>query len=503
MKKNKKSGVAFLLAFYLVSQFFYIFLFQTPGTVRANTLLNSYDTLDNPRLSFASTLNGSLIPGSTTISINTSSVPDADLTNLFPFDTVAIGTNGFCSGSICTVSSRSASLTTFELTKGITNGVSSGDPVIATQSSKHTIKFNVTSSLNTGYKVRVLIPAGASNMNDGKPDGLGNAGFDLNSVGTGDFTCADSVNNTTGWSSTSVSTTTPGFLEFVCTTTNTNVVSGTTITVTIGTGSKKIINPAPKLGHTRGVADTYNLRIFTLNASSSPIDSDIISVAPVDGVLVSATINAVLNLTISGENSGTTRCGVTTGVTTTATTVPFGEISTPAAWNNASQKITASTNALNGYSISVAQDSLFYSDTNGDGALGSPDKYIPDIPCDTGKTCTTSSPGQWQSSSPVTNGWGYSLDNNGGSAGNGLTNPPATARLPFIYNTTSVGNCTAGTTYCARSFGLSSTTYNEIANSTGPVAAQDFYMCYRLSIPPTQEAGYYQTRVLYQALAKF
>ncbi len=464
------------------------------------------DTLSNSRLSFYGQVNGNHSAGATSIAIKTSRTsympPDINTNHLFPLDAIAIGPNGVCDGSTCKVS-KIQSTSAFTLIKGLTVGASDGDPIYATQSAIHTITFKNQTTVVNG-SVEVYIPAGGSSSgesNDGAPNGGSYAGFDMNNLTSSNVTCSGgSVTWTPQAPAAYQLVGSTRYHKFSCTYSGT-LSSGSSVTFTIGDTSKKLINPAPKVTgsytHAQGTADTYNALIRLLDGSTNIIDSIIITISTIEAVLVSATVNPSLTFQIEGQNSGTI-CGQTLNVTSsTAYSVPFGDITQTNTFLNAAQKLTISTNAANGYEIRVAEDDELSADLDGD---GTPETTLPDTTCDD-SLCTHTTSDDWDSTS--TNGFGYSLQN------------ISAASVEFQYSDTS-GNCSGGT-YCARNFacvnGLnpanpSACSTNDssaakIASSTTVASSESLYVCYRLNVGTTQQAGYYQTRIYYIATAKF
>jgi hypothetical protein len=382
--------------------------------------------------------------------------------------------------------------TTFSTITASTIGVANGDTVYASQSASHTLAFTNQSSINQGA-IRVLIPAGSntSGSSDGAPDGLSTAGFDFNGIASANITCPTGGGVGTWQAATATSSATFGsnYHAFECRFAGT-LSAAQALTMTIGNTSRALINPAPKTGHTQGLADTYNVRIQLLQYPNyNVVDSVIVTVSPIEGVLVSATVNPSLTFQISGVAAATTKCGVSTSVTTTATAVPFGDITTTGAFYDAAHLLAVSTNATSGYVVKVAEDDELSADTNGD---GTPDTIISDTTCD-GANCSATTPGRWNTT--TTNGWGYSLEN-------------STSTVPFQYSTTS-GNCSGGS-YCAKQLACNNSTNcssvtaaQQIGSSSAPSSTQQLYVCYRLNVSATQQAAYYQTRILYFASGTF
>ncbi len=475
-----------LLYFFIFFQGTYLFLVKIPPVTDSGNLYSASDTLSNSRLSYYAKVSGAQSVGTSNWTIQNSGNPDVNTSHLFPQDTISIGNMG--SLKVATVSGT----TTFSTVTASTIGVANGDTVYASQSASHTLAFTNQSSINQGA-IRVLIPAGSntSGSNDGAPDGLSSAGFDFNSIAAANITCPTGGGVGTWQTATATASSTFGsnYHAFECRFAGT-LSAAQALTMTVGNTSRALINPAPKTGHTQGLADTYNLRIQLLQYPSyNVVDSVIVTVSPIEAVLVSATVNPSLTFQISGVAAAATHCGVSTSVTTTATAVPFGDITTTGAFYDAAHLLAVSTNATSGYVVKVAEDDELSADTNGD---GTPDTTLSDTTCD-GANCSATTTGRWNTT--TTNGWGYSLEN-------------STSTVPFQYSTTS-GNCSGGS-YCAKQFACNNSTNcagvtaaQQIASSTAPSSTQQLYVCYRLNVSATQQAAYYQTRILYFASGTF
>jgi len=491
MKKIYRAVSRLIIFFLVFFQFSYVFLAKLPQRqiAESGNITSASDTLSNSRLSYYAKVSGAHNAGATTIDIKSSASPDNDTNHLFPKDLVSVGPNGPTTPK--TVASI-VNTTSFTTTTGLTVGASDGDAIYATQSATHTLAFTTASTVNQGA-IRVLVPAGdqTSGSNDGKPDGVATAGFDFNTMTGGSVTCPTGGSVT--WqtaSATASSAFAQNYHAFECRFAGS--LASTALTMTIG-GSTKLVNPAPKSAHAQGTADTYNVKIQLLEYPQyAVVDTVIVTVSPIEAVLVSATVNPSLTFTIAGIAASQTKCNVTTTVATTVDTVPFGDINSTSTFYNAAHTITAATNAPSGYTIKVAEDDNLRKDVS---------TTIADTVCDSGKACTQAGPpgtqGQWQTTS--TAGWGYSLQNS------------TVTTIAFNYNDTSGGTCDGSTTYCAKPFNCNnlsttcSATYqaDTIASSAAPSATQTFYVCYRLNVSGTQATGYYQTRVIYYASAIF
>jgi hypothetical protein len=119
-------------------------------------------------------------------------------------------------------------------------------------------------------------------------------------------------------------------------------VSGGVKTILIGTSTPLITNPNP------GTPTSYVIRVAG-TMESGTADT---RVAIIDDVTVTASIDSTFTFTISAVNSGLTYNGTTTSITTTATTIPFGSL-TPNTPKVAAQRLNVTTNASNGFTVTV------------------------------------------------------------------------------------------------------------------------------------------------------
>jgi hypothetical protein len=158
------------------------------------------------------------------------------------------------------------------------------------------------------------------------------------------------------------------------------------------------------------------------------------------------------------------------GVATTATSVPFGIIS-PNSFYQGCQDLIVSTNAGNGYSVTVQESSVM---RTADGRFS-----IPDTTCD-GGTCSESTAAAWTNATK--NGFGHTCFNQ--------LNHDCNAAYSSGTNFRQVANMAAGET--AQSVMSSSTA----ATATGRVK-------YRLSAGAAQAAGTYTTIITYTILGTF
>ena len=472
----------FLGSFLIVS----LLAFTQPQALDSANLTSVADTLSTSRLSYYGSLNGAHTVGATLLTVNTSGSPSTSTANLFSGDSVWVGDAG--TGSTYTVDDI-LDTDEFQITAGLGSGdVEDDDVIIASRSATHTVTFTTATAIPNGA-IRILIPSGANNNNDGIPN---HDGFDYG-VDTPSLT-APTGGGVTSWETATATASagtgcTAGNHCFEARYNGTNTAT-TALTFTIG-GANKLINPAPGASHTAGTADTYTVTVQHLKdrlQDYAVVDSTTIKIAVIESVRVTATVDPSLTFTVAGAASGATRCGTTTDVTTTATAVPFGSVSL-AAYNDASQTLSAVTNAAGGYAVTMISDDQL--SVGGDHST-----EIVNTDCDS-ENCTDTTSGEWSTENDVS-GFGFSIQNVDAST------------VPFEYST-ATGNCTG--TYCARmipSTATASETPDDtdtalsiMSKTTIPTTTEDMYVCYRLTVATTQTAGDYENNITYVATATF
>jgi hypothetical protein len=491
--KEKKLITKLTLFFFVFFQASYIFLVKLPRPVGSANFINISDTISNSRLSYRAGVATGAANGSV-ITIDSSGNADNNTNHLFPKDTVCFAgpnLNGCYQQSTYTVANIVNS-TTFNISPPLGNTpLGANDYVIATQSAIHTITFTLASAVPSNGDILITIPAVdiAGQTNDGFPDtntSIATNGFDLNGLGTSNIAVSSSGCNN-NWTVAAVTAGTASTDHTIRIDRNTDTcAAGSTITVTIGDNNKKLINPAPILsGHTQGVADIYTINVKTRDGADNTLDESNVKVAVIEGVLVSATIQETLSVTVSGVSSGTSACGQTTNVATTATSVPWGTIANFGTFLHAAQTVTVSTNAVSGYTVKIAEnDQMGRNGITCTGAnAGEAQNCIQDTTC--GPTaCSETTSQDWTSTSYY--GMGYSLANISGTD------------AAFTYNE-------SGRTFSAKQFAdlEASETQQTIMSKSTPAASSQAYVCYRLNVSATQPAGYYFNRIAYTATATF
>lgn len=142
----------------------------------------------------------------------------------------------------------------------------------------------------------------------------------------------------------------PSALPTVTTSTTGYTCSGGTLPAGAATSAvTAVVNPTKQAA--AGTADVYYVGIQTNAGESARV-----KFAIVEGVVVSATVDAILEFQIAGTSSGVTVKNTTTNVTTSATTIPFGTLPLTPQSRVGAQELTVRTNASDGFFVYVFQD---------------------------------------------------------------------------------------------------------------------------------------------------
>ncbi len=452
--------------------------------VKSSPVTNLRDQLSSAQLSYFARLSADTTAGSSLITIMTSSgsAPSINNYNLFIGDTLAIGNTG--GGSNNYVVSDTGGTNSISLTSSISSDNAFGGAyAVATRSAIHTISFSPASSVTEG-KWQVLIKATSTSgesHSDGMPD---QNGFDAHGLLSSDITCPWSATASVGTTAV-VSSNSYHLITCALPVGGTNPVgSGSTGTIIIG-NTNKLINPAPAVSHTVGQAnasaDTYTFIIRHTDSSDTIISNDttIGKIALTESVKVTATIDPTITFYIDAigtSTPGLTRCGTTlsSGASnSTATSVNFGSISL-GQFNTLAQRFTCSTNATNGYTIQVFENTPL-TITSGTATT------IPDTTCDAATPCDVNNSANWVTDISSSK-FGYSLESISSS--------------PVAFE--------AGASFAAKPFGQGYANAKTIMNRTSTPATEDrAYICYRVTASNFQEAGTYQNQINFIATATF
>lgn len=477
MLKNKK----FLTTSFLI--FLITFLFLSPKTANAGALDSVSDTLSTSRLSFFGQIGTGSTATELTINVG-SSGPSTDTANLFPGDTVLLGNDDTASEYTVDDIVSSSQFTT-------TSGVDSADNdtndvIVASRSATHTISLAANSVISNGsFEVLIKSTSNSDKSKDGLPD---QDGFDFGddsvdpsvvcekSSGSGTYSFSAGTAKYYGETG---CTANGGYHCFECTYTGDSAADDV-VSITIG-ATQPLINPSPDGVGSPGDADDYIIKVRHKNNGGVTIDDKDASVAVVESVRVSATVDPTITFEINGISADSgSYCGVSRdsgSIDTTAYSVPFGSL-VLGAFNDAVQELTCITNADSGYSVTVIEDDQMSID-------GENSVELDDTDCDA-DTCSYSSNGAWESENDES-GFGYSIEN------------VDAANVTFAY-----GDC--GTSFCARAFPSTADGHDPVQvmyNTSTPSGNENAYVCYRLAIGTTQEPGDYENAITYVATATF
>ena len=144
-----------------------------------------------------------------------------------------------------------------------------------------------------------------------------------------------------------LATTTSSFTLTICATDS--VATSTVVNLAIASSTSIITNP--------NSTQSYVIRVQTLNQGTATLDQADTRVAILSNVRVTASVDTSFTFTVSGLPSGTAINGVTTSTTTSATAIGFGTLDpTVNASTTAGQRLNVTTNAVNGFTVTVKED---------------------------------------------------------------------------------------------------------------------------------------------------
>jgi hypothetical protein len=185
--------------------------------------------------------------------------------------------------------------------------------------------------------------------------------FDLSGLSTTDISMTIGGGGATLGASNGVGqwglSTSTHFIEFQAPTDG-GAASSSAFVITVGDEAGTMItNPS--------ATTSYEISIGTSGTSTIP-DNGQTRVAIIENVYVSANINTTLSFNIHGTSTGAVCNGAdATFASSTNTTLPFGNLQagTP---KTLCQDLSVATNAIHGYTVTVAEDAPFQSSTGAD-----------------------------------------------------------------------------------------------------------------------------------------
>lgn len=355
----------------------------------------------------------------------------------------------------------------------------------------HTIVFTTAKAVPSDGDMILTIPSvdATGQTNNGVADSASSiqaGGFDLNGLLSSNVTVSsEGCANNWGVGAITEGTSTSDHTIRIYRVTD-SCAAGSTITVKVGDTSRKLINPAPlTTPSTGGKGDVYTVSIRSRDGSGNKLDQLDLRVAIVSPTSVAATIAETFSFELSGVPLSTKVCNSVTDVATIASSVPWGSITKPFVFKNAAHLLTVSTNAKDGYVVTVSEDNQLKR-SNAVCQGGNPKELqgcIPDTTCDDGK-CTDRISAEW--TNPKMTGFGFSLQK--------VVENDAV----FTFND-------SGATFAARQFPDLEAGESTFALLKGdsPTLGSSVHVCYRISISDIQPAGYYTNHLLYTASPKF
>lgn len=501
----KKVGILLVITAVVLAVSFYLVKTFYPKIVKAANFTTASATLVNSRFSYkAGVASGS--SGSSLVTIDGSGNADNNTNHLFPGDVVCftdVLENGCIGNKTYTVANIVAGSVSFNLTSPLTDNLLTDGYAVASASATLTLTFTTAGVIPIGGDLYITIPTvnTANRTNDGLPDTGATTsvnGFDQGKIVNTDITAPSA--NCTQWSTIVVTAgDASNDLRIQIPKATSTCAGGSALTMIIGGTSHALINPAPLTTHTQGQADIYQINIKSRDGSGNTIDQSDVPVAPIEGVLVSATVDETLSLTVAGISidSGS-YCAITRTASTpdtTATAIGWGTISPTyaVATHNTQQQVTVSTNAKAGYSVYIEEGDQMGKDGNTcTGTAPSAGDYtfvagtcIRDSVC--GATpCTEAVSRDWTDMATYV-GLGFALENSSGTDAIFLYNE--TSRT---FSTRQIADVTQG-----------AETRASIMYNAGPVSGSSAYVCYRIAITGLQPAGYYYNKVRYTAIPIF
>lgn len=309
--------------------------------------------------------------------------------------------------------------------------------------SDHTIVFDTATDIQIGETITVTFPAD----------------FDLTGVTTGDFDISDAAN----WTEAA-----PAGQVVTFTRTNSILAGGATVTINFD-GANKINNPSNPTGGNES---------YEIDIAGTMTDSGHTRVVILDTVLVTATVDTVFDFTVLGKLTGTTVNGVASTLDSSSTTIPFGTL----AHNDdeiIAQELNVTTNAANGFVVTVQTDGEFRSSTGAE-----IDGFVDNS--DTGTPTAWAAPTENILDETTWGHWGVATDDT--DAGDGLQDGTEFGADEWIAATTTPRAVFAHT-------GPSDGTTEDMGSTT---------VAYKVEISPLQEAGDdYQTTLTYIATPTF
>jgi hypothetical protein len=350
MKKIKE-----LLAVFLVVSFLG---FLGAKDVQAGTLTGAKDTITNSRPSALSSLAVGASAGDAYLLIG-NAIDTNNRAKFIASDSAKL-VGGPGETELVTVASMSAvagnSAAVYLATTPAGNH-NVGTTVMYRSTARHTISFRTVNVIPNSGDIQIIFPAG----NSTNPDFPSTSGFSFNQLTSANATSHISTTFEPSGPTCDSWTVTPASGLIQCNL-GTGITGPTTVTVNIGISvtNPVLINPAKSAA--QGSDDSWTVTLRTRDDSDEEIDTAKISTATIEAVEVYATVDPFIDITIAGMSNGgalgvgSTTCAldetINTGFDSSATRVDLGVLGSGQI-NYSGQKISVSTNAINGYTLTA------------------------------------------------------------------------------------------------------------------------------------------------------
>lgn len=201
--------------------------------------------------------------------------------------------------------------------------------------SNHTIDFTTPTGITSGQTITITFPAG----------------FGLSTIVFGDVDLKDDAADLTLAASPSGATWGAAVSGQVLTLTNgtTAVTAGSVMQLKIGTNATVGVTGTNQITNT-------TVGSYLISIGGTMADNASLRIALIAAVDVTASIDASLTFTVAGKTSGTVNGeGTSCGAAATATALPFGTIA-PGVPKVLCQTLSVTTNATNGFAVTVIQN---------------------------------------------------------------------------------------------------------------------------------------------------
>jgi hypothetical protein len=363
------------------------------------------------------------------------------------------------------VATASADRTKLYFTGELTGNHSLGSVVTSAVTAKHTITFKLNQEAAVGDILRVTFPGSANTS--ASPSA---STFAFNNLQTANVT----VSSTTGVCGT-IAVSAP---SIQCTV-STIIPTTATVTITIGATTPALINPTKT--NAIGTSDLWKIALAHTNSGGADVESAAnVAIATAESVYVQGIVDASITMAISGIGTGYDISGISalcpaittnSGFASTSTLVNLGTIGTSI--NYAAQRITISTNGVNGYALTATSSGRLMNPANG--------YFFPNAQVGGNHLTANDTPAPQALS--------------GLSEAFGITSCGADAVSPIVF--------TQGTLFGNPSNSAGNAFNYKLSGETSPTDPTDTVVLYGARARATTPAGAYSTILSYVATATF